>query len=103
MPYQVDQYMVSKCLIRFWCRTDRDRVEYFDLRDGPRFKTEHPTKIMYRTSDGTGGRFVPVEFAGALEARWSLVEKRGCEAIRGVLNGLFANEVGVEAAGVRGW
>ena len=38
-------------------------------------------------SDSHGGGFVPVEFAGELEAEWSLVEKRGCEATRGVLGG----------------
>ena len=79
--------MVSKCLIRCWCLTGEDRAEYFDLRDGPRLKTDPPVKIMYRTADGDGGGFVPVDFAGVLEAEWSIMEKRGCEAIRGVLGG----------------
>ena len=79
--------MVSKCLIRCWGRTGEDRVEYFDLRNGPRFKTAAPAQIMYRTADGQGGGFVPIEFAGSLEAEWSKVEKRGCEAIQAVLEG----------------
>jgi len=77
--------MVSKCLIRCWGRTGEDRVEYFDLRNGPRFKTAAPAKVMYRTADRQGGGFVPVEFAGSLEVEWSQVEKRGCEAIQAVL------------------
>lgn len=93
LPQRVAQHMVSKCLIRCWCLTGEDRVEYFDLRDRPRLNTDPPAKIMYRTADGDGGGFVPVEFAGALEAEWSLVEKRGCEAIRGVLGGRDVDDV----------
>ncbi len=83
----VDQHMVSKCLIRCWGRAGEDRVEYFDLRNGPRFKTAAPARVMYRTADGEGGGFVPVEFADAPEREWSQVEKRGCEAIQAVLGG----------------
>ena len=84
---RVDQHMVSKCLIRCWGRTGEDRVEYFDLRNGPRFRTAAPANVMYRTADGEGGGFVPVEFAGALEVEWSQLERHGCEAIRAVLRG----------------
>ena len=82
---RINQHIVSKCLIRRWSRTGRDPVQYFDLRNGPRFKMAAPKQIMYRTADGQGAGFVPVEFAGSLETEWSLVEKHGCEAIQAVL------------------
>ena len=84
---RIDQHIVSKCLIHCWSRTGKDPVQYFDLRNGPRFKTAAPAQIMYRTADGKGDGFVPVEFAISLEQEWSQVEKRGCEAIRAVLGG----------------
>ena len=82
---RIDQHIVSKCLIRRWSRTGKGPVQYFDLRNGPRLKTAAPKQIMYRTADGQGDGFVPVDFAGSLETEWSLVEKHGCEAIQAVL------------------
>lgn len=40
---------------------------------------------MYRTADGHGNGFVPLESAVALESEWGQIENRGCEAIRHVL------------------
>lgn len=84
---KIDQHMVSRALIKNWCVPSSKRVEYFDLRNGPRHRTAaHPSQIMYRRSDDEGQGFVPVEYARELEQDWNTVEFEADKQIQAVLS-----------------
>lgn len=86
---KIDQHMVSKALIKNWCAPPSRLVEYFDLRNGPRYRTAtHPSQIMYRRSDDAGQGFVPVTYASELEQSWRMIEDEADKKIQAVLSGV---------------